>query len=117
MFPIRSVMPSGMDYPPEDYRRRASCKTVDACVKEGLAVELLCKNCQRLRIIEAAPLERYARLKVLPLDLFVLSIFFRCTVCKAKLCAMRASLEEPNSPPIGPVTQAEFQAMRRKLRG
>ncbi len=52
MFPIRSDMPFGMDHPSEAYRRRASCKTVDACVKEGLAVELLCKNCQRVRIIE-----------------------------------------------------------------
>ncbi len=62
-------------------------------------------------------MERYARLKVLPLNLFMLSHFFRCTVCKAKLCSMRASLEEPNSPPIGPATQTEFQAMKRRFRG
>jgi len=78
---------------------------------------LTCKSCQRIRIVEAAPLERYVRLKVLPLDLFMLSNFFRCTVCKQKLCSMRASLEEPNSPPIGPATHAEFQAMKRRFRG
>lgn len=110
-------MPVGMDHPPEEQRRRARCKTVDTCVKEGLAVELVCKSCNRIRIIDAAPLERLARLKVWPLNLVMLSNFFRCAICRQKLCSMRASLEEPNSPPIGPATQAEFQAMKRRYRG
>lgn len=96
--------------------RRARCDTVDDCTREGFAVQIQCGGCGARRIVEAEPLQALCRVRVWPHRLAAIGNKMKCSRCGRRCPCLTATAMPPDSPPIGPTSEAEFKAMVRAMR-
>lgn len=104
---------------PEYHKQRAlsNAETLDQMVADRFALRIGCKSCGRSVIVDPLPLVRLAMLKRWNRSRWAIGKHIRCSDCGSIWPEITPVDQEPNHAPIGIVTEEQFNAMKRRLRG
>lgn len=95
--------------------RRADATDLDRMVQGGFNLEVYCKACSRTIVIDPLPLLRLAVLKRWPRDIIRMGKHLRCR-CGWNDPALRAFDGPATAPDIGITSEAQFEALKKRLR-